>query len=502
MEIDETSYEYMKIEFEETHCKIVDSKLNYAKITIDDALWFRKKTEMKDAYSHLRYTESKYNKKTNEHELLEFSFIDKWLTDKDIRNYEAMKIVPKNCPANIYNLWTPFAVDKMEDLNPEYDYAEEIHFVLNHIKIICSGDEAIYNYFIKWIGQMLKYPETKSKVLILFVSLVEGTGKGSVIRLLERIIGLNKVIATQQPETYVWGEFNSLMGNGYLVVLDELEKLQTSKSGMARLKGLITEPTFYLHGKQRDPVLMPSFHRFIGASNKILGALETKDGDRRPLIIRCDEKLAEKTPENKAYFTKFYDIIKDDSFIVKIYQYFINLDGLDKFESIIVPKSEYQEMLKEANVCVVEQFIKVFVGSHVNTKGNCSITAMEFYQQFKQWAESNGFKYETNSIKIGLKLQITLDKQYFNKEHGRTGSIYTFNITKLAEKFKIKSHEELMNDIKPESEELINVKIEINDNTTEEDFSDKECEDKLKDNLECNDRNILTDEDLFELLNI
>jgi hypothetical protein len=216
-----------------------------------------------------------YNKKTNEHELLELSFIDRWLVDKDIRLYEAMRIVPKNCPANIYNLWSPFAVDKMEDLNPECDYAEEIQFVLNHIKTICSGDEAIYNYFIKWIGQMLKYPETKSKVIVLFVSLVEGTGKGSVVRLLERIIGVNKVIATQQPETYVWGEFNSLMGNGYLVVLDELEKLQTAKSGMARLKGLITEPTFPLHGKGKDPVISASYHRFIGASNKILGALET-----------------------------------------------------------------------------------------------------------------------------------------------------------------------------------------------------------------------------------
>jgi len=39
----------------------------------------------------------------------------------------------------------------MEDSIPEYDYAEEIHFVLNHIKTICSGGEAIYNYFITWI---------------------------------------------------------------------------------------------------------------------------------------------------------------------------------------------------------------------------------------------------------------------------------------------------------------------------------------------------------------
>ena len=124
------------------------------------------------------------------------------------------------------------------------------------------------------------------------------------------------------------------MSSEYLV-----EELQTAKSEIARLKGLITEPTFPLHGKGKDPAISASYHRFMGSSSKILGELETTNGDRSPLLVRCDEKLAEKTPENKAHFTKFYDVFKDDSFIVKMYKYFFNLDGLDKFENIIVSKS-------------------------------------------------------------------------------------------------------------------------------------------------------------------
>ena len=475
MIIDEFSYEYMKAEFEENHCKIIDSKLNYAKITIDDTFLFRNKTEMVNSYAHMKYTEATFNKKTKEYEELEFSFIERWVKDKDIRLYEAMKVVPRNCPDNIYNLWTSFAVEKMEQVNNEYDYAEEIKFILNHIKILCGDDEPIYNYFIKWIGQMLKFPEVKSEVAVLFISLNGGAGKGSLIRMLEKMLGHHKIIETQSPERDVWGDFNSLMADGYLVVLDELERLQTSKTGMSRLKGLITEPTCIINGKCKDPIKTASFHRFIGASNKLI-PLESKKGERKSLIIRCNEKLAEKTLENKAYFEKYYDIIADKDFIIKMYQYFINLEGLDDFRKIIVPTSAYQEMLNEANVCVIEQFVKYFVADRVNkTNGKCTISAIEFYQQFKQWAESNGFKYETSTIKIGLRLQTLLTEPHFKKDHARAGAVYTFNISTLAKHFKIQSDEELLLD-----------NVSIDDYTTEETMSEtataKDCDNEIEDN--------------------
>ena len=69
---------------------------------------------------------------------------------------------------------------------------------------------------------------------------------------------------------------------------------------------------------------------------------------------------------------------------------------------MIVPKSEYQELLRDGNVCVIEQFIKVFVGTHVNTKGNCSIAATN---NLNNGQSLKKYKYETSSIKIGLKLQ-------------------------------------------------------------------------------------------------
>ena len=65
-------------------------------------------------------------------------------------------------------------------------------------------------------------------------------------------MGDNKVLESQTPDRDVWGNFNGLMANAFLVAVDELEK-QKAKDSMAQIKGLITEPTL--------PILIHIFWR-------------------------------------------------------------------------------------------------------------------------------------------------------------------------------------------------------------------------------------------------
>ena len=42
----------------------------------------------------------------------------------------------------------------------EYEYREkELKLILNHIKILCDNQQNVFEYFSKWIAQMLKHPE-------------------------------------------------------------------------------------------------------------------------------------------------------------------------------------------------------------------------------------------------------------------------------------------------------------------------------------------------------
>jgi hypothetical protein len=324
----------------------------FAKVSIDGTIITFTKNELFVAYEHIKYTESVFNKKTNDYDDKQQCFIRQWVLDENIRQYEKMDTYPKNYPPHIYNIWRQFSAEDMEKCEAD-EFNDELEFLLNHIRILCNHNEEIYNYFIRWIGQMLVYPETKSVFVILISE--EGAGKGSLLHLLRKIMGNNKVLESQSPDRDIWGNFNGLMANAFLVAIDELEK-QKAKD-IAQIKGLITEPTLSINQKGKGQFTINSFHRFLGMTNKE-NPIETGKNDRRKLIVRCSDELIGKSEKNVEYFKRFYKIIENNNVIRKLYDYLINLDGLDSFNEMPIPTSEYHEALKETNVCYIEEFIK------------------------------------------------------------------------------------------------------------------------------------------------
>ena len=90
---------------------------------------------------------------------------------------------------------------------------KDVSLFLNHIKILCNHEETSYDYFIKWLAQMIQYPAVKT-TLIVFQS-AEGCGKGRLFTLIEQIIGSGKYLETSNPERDVWGNFNAPMANAF-----------------------------------------------------------------------------------------------------------------------------------------------------------------------------------------------------------------------------------------------------------------------------------------------
>jgi hypothetical protein len=73
----------------------------------------------------------------------------------------------------------------MELLTDPYDHKQtELTIILHHIKILCNHDETVYDYFIKWIAQMIQYPHVKT-IMPTFIS-QEGSGKGTLFKLFEK----------------------------------------------------------------------------------------------------------------------------------------------------------------------------------------------------------------------------------------------------------------------------------------------------------------------------
>lgn len=419
----ERMFEFVVKEFEKTHLKIINKSL-FVK-HIDNNIIFFKPASLKISYAHLSYDIPVYDKKGVIIGCNTLPFINKWVSCKhNIRRKDDIEIYPNTaeCPDNIFNLWRPFA---MENIVGDYNYKKsELEFILHHIKILCNHDETIYNYFIKWIAQMIQYPHIKT-IMPTFIS-GEGSGKGTLFKLFGKMLGEEKIFETTNPSRDVWGEFNGLMSNCFLVNLNEISKKDTvAADGL--IKGLITDNALTINQKGIDPYTIKSYHRFITTTNKE-EPLKSSKGDRRNLIIRSsDEKKG-----NSAYFEIMHKYLEDINVIRTCYDYFKSIPEMDKFNDIPLPQTEYQQNLKELSKSPIEQWLESFTREHANDDVDCiELLGSEIYNLFKQWCFENGIKYDIDSHKLGVRITNMNFKGVSKGKHTNKGETKIFTISVL-----------------------------------------------------------------------
>jgi len=383
------TFEKVAKEFEKTHAKIENSGIFVSQQ--DDKIIMMSRQTLKCAYEHMVYEQ--LDKKTGT--IKRVNFINDWLVNNpDQRRYDDVGIYPneKKCPNGIFNVWTKFAMERVQNYNPD---PEALEMILHHMKILCDHDDSVYNYLLAWVAQMIQFPEEKS-VCPTFIS-KEGAGKGTFITLLKRMLGESKYLEVSDPQKSVFGSFNSAMASAFLVNLNEISKKDTLYcEGM--LKALITDPTIIINQKGVSPYQIQSYHRFIITTNNE-DPIATSKNDRRKFIVRCsDEKIGD-----IEYFKKLNELLEDDNVLKTCYEFFKNMPGIDKFREIPLPRTEYQEELKESNECPVERWIPDFVKEHID-EGVIELKADDAIQAFNAWCSTNNVSYNINSIQLLTKI--------------------------------------------------------------------------------------------------
>jgi hypothetical protein len=422
------SFDYVANEFEKNHLKIINKSL-FVKHDNNNVI-FLTQAQLKMSYSHLSYDVPTYNEKGIFTGFNTLPFINKWVGfTHNIRRKDDVDIYPNttDCPENIFNLWRPFA---MELLTEPYDHKQtELTIILHHIKILCNHDETVYDYFIKWIAQMIQYPHVKT-IMPTFIS-QEGSGKGTLFKLFEKMLGYEKVFETTNPSRDVWGDFNGMMCNCFLVNLNELSKKDTMEAE-GKIKGLITDNSLAINQKGIPQYKIKSYHRFITTTNKE-EPLNSTNGDRRNLIIRSsDEKKGD-----YIYFENMHKCLEDIDVIRTCYDYFKSIEGMDKFKDIPIPITEYQTNLKELSKSPIEQWVESFTREHMNDSKECiELLGTEIYDLFKHWCSENGIKYEIDSRKLGVRLTNMKINGIYRGKHTNKGETKIFNIAELKKTLK------------------------------------------------------------------
>lgn len=439
-EYDSSSYESMKEEFEEENCKIMSSGNFLCKIS--DGTWaYKKKNELITTYEHLSIEVVKENKKTKETEIEQKCFVNMWLKDKNIKRFDDVDIFPPplECPLNMFNLWTPFR----GELLVKKGYTERkwaVDMVENHMLTMCDGDKDVYNYLRLWIGQMLKYPAIKTNVPI-FTGL-QGGGKSSIFNMLVYILGKHKCVDTTSPDEDIWGKYNGILSDCFLVIITELEKKQMSSS-LGKIKGLITDTALTINKKGVPQYQINSYHRFGMTTNKE-DPFETSKDDRRAWIVRVSDELM----GNTEYFEKLYAMLKDDNAIATLYDYFYNLEGVDNFNNIPKPETDYQKTLVAINTDIINDFWQDFSQKHYYDEDKVFQEGCnDIYSQFRRFCRDRGCEFILSNRQFFGKTKTHRIKGITEGQKTNKGSTKLININELV------AHYEVVCDVKVDDDD-------------------------------------------------
>lgn len=295
--------------------------------------------------------------------------------DNGIGFYPTVNKLPKGC----YNLFEGWHCEPKQG---------DCSFIINHIKdILCNGNQEAGDYFIQWLAHMFQYPDVKPSVAV-FLKSVEGTGKGSLFRLLQKMLG----IYTSQINgaELVTRNFNGILTAKLLIFADEVNLIE--RDVFDKVKGLISEPTCQLEKKGIEAEPMANLARFIFASNHDQ-VIPAGQRERRFLLIEASDKKA----SDKNYWIEFNSLIKTE-YAGLFLHYLLNLD-LTGFDPYNAPMTRELIQQKVLNFQPVDLYLFEQLSEVLPFGGEKRTPSPVLMDRFIDWLKDGGY-VDDNGNKI------------------------------------------------------------------------------------------------------
>ena len=417
-------YTAWKLQFEAEYCKIKNSSIFIRKYNNagKTSLILHNETSLITSLKHESYfkTDEKGKQKR-------VSFINEWLLDPTMRCYEAMETIPPPlvCPPHIFNTWidSPYESQEIRDDDPDFDL-DAVTLFTRHIELLSGNNREAFEYVINWVAQSIQRPAEKMGVALNFIS-DQGVGKNIFTDTLSKLYG-DKKLETSQPERDVWGPFNEMLLDAYLIVLSETDK-RNSIGHDGKIKAIITDEIVTVNPKGKKGFPLNSYHRIIQNTNNE-DPTTTSKSDRRNVIIRCSDEMR----GNTEYFDTLLSALRRPNALRSIYWTFKTID-ITEFHKGFRIETAYHADLVEHNENPLDVFMKWIVE---NNTGVLQLKPVELMSMFMRWKEETRFKFGENMNVLSLikkiSLQLKLPAGAFESGHTRMGNFRLIDTEKLA----------------------------------------------------------------------
>lgn len=399
-------YKETKIEFEKEHAFVRDQT---SFITIDNDTGqhtIRNKSDFITLTEPCMYVGEKDGKAVKK------SFTKKWLGDPERKEYSCLDCFPNEakCPTNVYNTWNKFDMQKVVDFDPYKD--EGLKDLKNLIFALTSENLEHSEYLEKWIAHAIQFPDVKSQICPVIIS-VEGCGKGTLVSFLTRMLGNNKVYETSNPAQHVWGQFNSMITDSKIIVLNEVSKKDMSETG--RLKSLITEDMITINQKGAKSYKQKFYGEFIVTTNNHDPINLSKD-NRRMVILKATDKYK----NDMVFWSKMHKHLEDTDTMKVCFDYFNNMDiNQTTLRNLPKPVSQAEKDNLEANRSAVDLFQEELLTIN---EAKLDLKKSTLFERFTEFASTLKLDYTISQQKFSLRFK-NLELKWV-KERKRQGVRY------------------------------------------------------------------------------
>lgn len=190
----------------------------------------------------------------------------------------------------------------------------------------------------------------------------------------------------------IFGGFNSIYKNKFLTILNESD-IKKTKEIINSIKMNVTAPVMAINQKNKDPVIINNYNRFVFLCNN-KNCISIEKTDRRFVAIECNNSIA----NNFNYLKPLFEEINSGKINKIFYQYLKNID-LDNYSFTTErPETLYYDLLKEIH-CPIEV---LFIEYHINKIKNniIKINSSDFYKDYVIFCSENGY----NNYKLSNKM--------------------------------------------------------------------------------------------------
>lgn len=227
-----------------------------------------------------------------------------WLQSMDRIRCKSMCFNPQMPPGHngdFFNLYHGLAI---QPIPPPKSGEEAAPMFRRHLEeVICGGDQSHYQFLIKCLSKMVRYPWLKLQICTVLIS-KQGAGKNTFLDVMKDIFGRHGIEVTQQR--HATGNFNEHLRYRIFVVLNEAT-WGGDKQSEGALKAAITE-SFALFERKGENVIEGRNHwNFFVSSNEKWCIPATTDGRRFFVLQVSDARIAD-----HKYFSTLHEALKTE----------------------------------------------------------------------------------------------------------------------------------------------------------------------------------------------